>query len=535
MDRRLIGLFALAGLLCLPFLLLGGLGFLWLQQRGWMWALAWTFGATLCSSLAYLGFLKWGKNFRPPTAELSPVYRFPPEGVAAWDKVLTLRAKYLAAPPDANDSKQVLACLRDVVETVARHYHPESHDPLLETPLAQLSRVAELVARDVRETVAEKIPLSHALTINQLRGLGRVGDWAIKAYQLYRGVSFVLAPQGALLREAQTQLLGNTVTQYGKGLVQEWLLELIILRTGYHAIELYGGYLRLDEQPVEARVTAATVENDRTAGLREVREGGEPLRFLIVGQVKAGKSSLINAIFGRVEAAVDILPTTSRVEPYRIQAEDGLPEAILLDTGGYDDPSQAADFFRGAVDEVRKADLVLLATSATSASRASDRRLLDELTELFRSGKERGMPPLVAVLTHVDQLRPLREWSPPYDLADVEKPKVRSMLSAMEAVAEDLGLRLEQVVPVCLSAKSTWNVEETLIPAMLALLPEAQRSRYLRCLKDARDAEHWERMGRQFRSSAGVLRDFAAQAGKRTLDRLGAWAANMIDPNRPRG
>ncbi|MDQ6810226.1 MAG: dynamin family protein, partial [Verrucomicrobiota bacterium] len=44
--------------------------------------------------------------------------------------------------------------------------------------------------------------------------------------------------------------------------------------------------------------------------LRDVRE---PLLFVVVGEVKAGKSSLLNALFGQEFARVDVLPATDRI------------------------------------------------------------------------------------------------------------------------------------------------------------------------------------------------------------------------------
>ena len=40
---------------------------------------------------------------------------------------------------------------------------------------------------------------------------------------------------------------------------------------------------------------------------------GEPFLFVVVGEVKAGKSSLLNALFGREFCKVDVLPTTDRI------------------------------------------------------------------------------------------------------------------------------------------------------------------------------------------------------------------------------
>jgi len=43
----------------------------------------------------------------------------------------------------------------------------------------------------------------------------------------------------------------------------------------------------------------------------------EPLLFVVVGEVKAGKSSLLNALFGQEFAKVDVLPATDRVYIFR--------------------------------------------------------------------------------------------------------------------------------------------------------------------------------------------------------------------------
>ena len=47
----------------------------------------------------------------------------------------------------------------------------------------------------------------------------------------------------------------------------------------------------------------------------------EPLLFVVVGEVKAGKSSLINALFGQEIARADVLPATDRVCIYRYARE----------------------------------------------------------------------------------------------------------------------------------------------------------------------------------------------------------------------
>jgi GTPase SAR1 family protein len=48
----------------------------------------------------------------------------------------------------------------------------------------------------------------------------------------------------------------------------------------------------------------------------------EPLLFVVVGEVKAGKSSLLNALFGQEFARVDVLPATDRVYIFRHGPEE---------------------------------------------------------------------------------------------------------------------------------------------------------------------------------------------------------------------
>src|SRR3982750_2246767 len=48
----------------------------------------------------------------------------------------------------------------------------------------------------------------------------------------------------------------------------------------------------------------------------------EPLLFVVVGEVKAGKSSLLNALFGKEFAKVDVRPATDRVYIFRYGADE---------------------------------------------------------------------------------------------------------------------------------------------------------------------------------------------------------------------
>ena len=57
-----------------------------------------------------------------------------------------------------------------------------------------------------------------------------------------------------------------------------------------------------------------------------LRDITEPLLFVVVGEVKSGKSSLLNALFGNEFAKVDVLPATDRVYIFRYGSEEKTSE-----------------------------------------------------------------------------------------------------------------------------------------------------------------------------------------------------------------
>src|SRR6476660_4931661 len=76
-----------------------------------------------------------------------------------------------------------------------------------------------------------------------------------------------------------------------------------------------GKLLRL---ATEMRRETATLDTLH-ALLTDVRE---PLLFVVVGEVKAGKSSLLNALFGQDFAKVDVLPATDRIYIFKYASHE---------------------------------------------------------------------------------------------------------------------------------------------------------------------------------------------------------------------
>jgi small GTP-binding protein len=107
----------------------------------------------------------------------------------------------------------------------------------------------------------------------------------------------------------------------------------------------------------------------------------EPLLFVVVGEVKAGKSSLLNALFGQEFAKVDVLPATDRVYIFRHGPEEKsveispqlteryLPISFLQDFNVVDTPgtnTMVAEHQAITESFVPRADVVLFVFSVVN-------------------------------------------------------------------------------------------------------------------------------------------------------------------------
>ncbi len=232
-----------------------------------------------------------------------------------------------------------------------------------------------------------------------------------------------------------------------------------------------------------------------------MREGGEnptapQVTLALFGQVKAGKSSLVNALLGEARAVTDVLPATAEITRYRLTRTAVGSELDVLDTVGYGHEGPRADDLKATEQAAREADVLLLVLHARNPARAADVQMLQRLRAWFADRPDLRMPPLVAVLTHIDLLSPALEWSPPYDWHNPTRPKEKSIAAAVDAVREQLGGDVE-VVPVCAAEGKAFNVTEELLPAVLGRMDEAHAVALLRCLRAELDRDRVRKVVRQ--------------------------------------
>ena len=89
--------------------------------------------------------------------------------------------------------------------------------------------------------------------------------------------------------------------------------------------------LRTELETALSGLLQLSTEMRRDAGSLSTLQGllsdlREPLLFVVIGEVKAGKSSLLNAIFGQEFARVDVLPATDKVYIFRYAENEATVE-----------------------------------------------------------------------------------------------------------------------------------------------------------------------------------------------------------------
>jgi predicted GTPase len=474
------------GLTLVPFLFFAGVGSYYLWTLHWGFFAWWPLAFSM--ALGYVLGWYWQRKrllLRPP--EFDTPHHWTEQDEQAW-RLVEARAKVAQSfsTDKLTDLAHYRATAKEMAAELAAFYHPGATDPVSNLTVLEILAVLELAAHDLAELVDRYVPGGHLLTIKDWRLAKQALDWYQPASYAYWAIAALFSPLETSAKFTASKLgISQPWSKLQQNLIL-WFYVVYVHRLGTYLIELNSGRLRVGAQRYRE-----LVENSKPASTAESAqpipaEKPPPVRqvtIAVFGQVKAGKSSLINALLGERRALTDVLPATAGVERYDLRSPGIDTHLVLLDTVGYGHEGPITDQLAATRDCALQADLLFLVIHARSPAREADLKMLRDLRAWFAKHPERKPPALLVVMTHIDLLSPALEWSPPYNWREPTRAKEENVQLALAAAWNQLSDFAAGVLPVCAAPSKVYGVEEWLLPAIAGQLDEARGVALLRCLR----------------------------------------------------
>lgn len=364
-------------------------------QLGWMRYLWWL--APLIWSITWLVSKIWKADSTP---ELSPIEanHWTPRDRKAAEIVRNFQqeAEFFNSDQLSDPRFYFNQALR-IANDLARHYHPETTDPISHRTVAEILAACRLVADDLEKIVLTSVPGSRLLTVQQWK---KLGDTPKVVRQLSKGLwaTSILLNPFSLASWGTSKVTNEKVTS---DLQTELLITFymrFVRQLGYYLIEMNSGRLRggadtyraaFDKKELNqeikqpdsdsrqsdlARSTQNTTEYDHNLKTRSSASQGESVfvaerqeenlaqtnpaktsyvpktkptanlhcpKILVMGRKGSGKTSLVNALLAEDinrdrSSEAQISPTKS-LQRHRVELPQARVRIELLDTPGYED------------------------------------------------------------------------------------------------------------------------------------------------------------------------------------------------------
>lgn len=373
---------------------------------------------------------------------------------------------------------------QQLVVDIAHAYYPDVQRPLLNIYVPQAYSLIRGTVDDLDQWMTKLAPVLNQVTVGQAvqayEVYQKLEPSARKMWRVWNWAQWLFNPAAAAARQA-TQKYNNQANQQLLLNLSQLLKEAALRNLSRQAIALYSGQLpALDTLPAAAplQVKSQTLQDILAQAEPVEAVAQKPVNILLVGRTGAGKSSVINTLFVAEKAAVDVLPSTDAIQAYHWEATSG--EALTLwDTPGYEQADRA-EFRDRVLDQAMQADLLLLVTPCLDPALQMDVDFLKDV--------KADVPdlPAIAIVTQVDKLRPIREWTPPYDWEWGDRPKEIAIREATQYRANALDEWCEFVLPIVTRDAQTnreaWNLEELSLSLVDSIDPVKQLrlARFLR-------------------------------------------------------
>jgi uncharacterized protein len=466
-----------------------GINWIWgvftLLLVGWRWLLVkWTQSSAIGKGTDVLAAAS--RELAEITANATPL-----TGDAA-ERVSTVLQKVISESqldrPIWEDWTTFWQRCQELIVAIAKIYHPQVKYPLLNIYVTQAYGLIRGTTDDMDEWMQKLAPALDRVTIAQTyeayETYQKLAPSAQKLLKVWNWAQWILNPVSAI---------ANRATKKSASLADRQLLvnlgqltrEAALTNLCRQAVTLYSGKI----QSLPTTVSTIAPPAAQTQTLRDILSAAEPLEqvaqkpidILLVGRTGAGKSSLINTLFEAELAVVDVLPSTDKIQNYQWQMPSG-ESLTLWDSPGYEQASRE-DLRSQVLEYAATADLLLLVTPALDPALQMDRDFLQEL--------QRTVPdlPAITIVTQVDRVRPIREWTPPYDWQWGTRPKEVAIREATAYRSEFLGEYCDLVLPIVNADASIDRAAWGLDTLSLALLQKIEPSKQIRLARFLRNLD----------------------------------------------
>lgn len=431
----------------LPWLALVLLGILWLAEHDWLVPFVGiTLGLILLLRLALLLLrrLRQRQVAAPVDADHVPIVAANPEWTARELAVFQSLCAGIAREPRPWNDLRPLAL--ELVEQAAQRLSAGQKGALdFSVPEALL--LADRVLIRLRRNLHDMVPFSDRVSLKTILWTWENKTWfqhgATALGWAWRAKRLLTNPPAAILQEIQGAVTssgdGGEFRNFSVAIVQQIILEEVARA----AVDLHAGHLRFtDEELLEIELGSADLDK------RILAQPDEPIRLLVIGQISAGKSTVINRLAGSAVAETDMAPTTPDLTRHTFDIE-GITYSVI-DSQGIDGSGDTA---KSLLAQVLDCDQLLWIVRANRPARAPDVELLQMIEAAFATRPLRRVPPITIVANAVDQLLP--DWPYPEHLLPSEAQTTIAAVSA--AICADLSCR--EAIPVVAEGQ-VWNVDQ---------------------------------------------------------------------------